>query len=170
MDLFPATLAYLARYAASTEHLRQVLRRKVQRRAARSDAPPPDSTAMEAAINDAVSRAAGLGLLNDTELAASLARQYRRRGESMVKIRSRLLAKGLQTADIETALLPLDDDERAAAETYAKRKRLGPFRLSPGKPDQPKRDLASMCRAGFSLTIARQVIERREGSGDFDPE
>lgn len=159
MNLLPATLSYLARYAASTEHLRQVLRRKVQRRAARNDEPQPDSSVVEAAIDEAVSRATELGLLNDAEYAASRARQYRRKGESLSKVRARLMAKGLQQADITQALAPLDDDEIAAANVYAKRKRLGPFRTSAGKPDQPTRDIAALCRAGFSFTVARQVIE-----------
>ena len=161
MDLIPAALAYLARYAASTAHLRLVLQRKVQRRAMRTDTPLPPATEIAATIETAVARMTDLGLLNDTEYATNLARQYRTRGESLSKIRLRLMAKGLGTDDIAEAIRPLDDDEHSAAKRYAKRKRLGPFRLSSGKPDQPKRDIASLCRAGFSLTVSRQIIEQK---------
>ena len=159
MDLIPAALAYLARYAASTAHLRRVLQRKVQRRALRSENPMPPATEIAAAIDAAVERMTGLGLLNETEYATNLAIQYRERGESLSKVRLRLLAKGLEADDIVAAIEPLDDDELVAAKRYAQRKRLGPYRLHPGKPDQPKRDIASLCRAGFSISISRKIVE-----------
>ena len=158
MDLIPTALTYLARYAASTSHLRLVLQRKVYRRAQRTDTEPPSQADLNAAIDAAVDRMTELGLLNDREYAASLARNYRNRGEPIGKIRLRLQAKGLPTDAIHQATQSLDDNELDAALRYAKRKRLGPYRLRPGKPDQSQRDVASLCRAGFPLTIARKVI------------
>ncbi len=156
----PAALAYLARYSASTAHLRQVLNRKAERRIARWEE-TPDPATVAAAIDAAVDRATDLGLLNDPEYAASTARALRARGESLAKIRARLLAKGLEAETITSALALLEDDEEAAAARYAQRKRLGPHRTRPGKPDQARRDIAAMCRAGFPVRIARAVIEQK---------
>lgn len=160
LDLVPAALAYLARYSASTAHLRQVLQRKAERRITRWDEPPEPAT-VAAAIETAVARMTDLGLLNDPEYAASLARTLRARGDSLAKIRARLLAKGVDADTIASALALLNDDEETAAARYAERRRLGPYRTRPGKPDQPKRDIAAMCRAGFPVRIARAVIERK---------
>lgn len=163
LDLVPAALAYLARYSASTAHLRQVLQRKADRRIARwpekSGEEPPDAATVAEAIETAIARAADLGLLDDGEYAASTARTMRRRGESRAKIRARLLSKGLEEDLIAAALNGLEEDEAAAARRYAERRRLGPHRTRPGKPDQQQRDIAAMCRAGFPLRIARTVIE-----------
>lgn len=157
LDLVPAALAYLARYSASTAHLRRVLQRKAERRIARWDEAPDAATVAEA-IDTAIARATDLGLLNDTEYAAATARTLRRRGDSLAKIRARLQSKGVEPETIAAAVALLEDDEETAAERYAQRRRLGPYRTRPGKPDQPQRDIAAMCRAGFSLRIARSVI------------
>jgi regulatory protein len=158
MDLIPTALAYLARYSASTAHLRLVLQRKVLRRSMRDGSDVP-SDAAAAAIEAAVARMTELGLLDDAEYASSLARQSRARGESINKIRLRLKAKGLDATAIAAALMPLDHDEHGAATRYAQRKRLGPYRRNPGKPDQPNRDIAALCRAGFSIAVSRKVVE-----------
>ncbi|MCA8928994.1 MAG: RecX family transcriptional regulator [Alphaproteobacteria bacterium] len=158
LDLVPAALAYLAKYAASTAHLRQVLRRKAERRVAQWDTPPAEAVMTEA-VETALARATALGLLNDPDYAAAHARQHRRRGESLARIRARLMAKGLEPADIAAALAQFDADETAAATRFAQRKRLGPYRLRPGKPDQRQRDIAALCRAGFPLRVAHAVID-----------
>jgi len=157
LDLIPAALAYLARYSASTAHLRRVLQRKADRRIARWDWEAPPG-AVAAAIDTAIARATDLGLLNDAEYAAAHARQHRARGESLARIRSRLRAKGIPPDEIDGALAQFENDEEAAAIRFAERKRLGPYRLRPGKPDQRQRDLAALCRAGFPLRVARAVI------------
>ena len=158
LDLVPAALAYVARYAASTARLRLVLQRKADRRTATWETPPLPGEVADA-IETAVARLAALGLLNDPEYAAAQARTYRARGESISMIKGRLLAKGIEPADIAPALDQFEDEEQDAAIRFAKRKRLGPYRLRPGKPDQRQRDIASLCRAGFSVRIARGIIE-----------
>jgi regulatory protein len=158
LNLVPVALAYIARYAASTARLRLVLKRKADRRTSTWETPPlPGEVA--AAIETAVARLAALGLLNDPEYAAAMARTYRARGESAAMIRARLLAKGIEPGDIAPALGQFEDQEQDAALRFAKRKRLGPYRLRPGKPDQRQRDIASLCRAGFSVRVARTVID-----------
>ncbi len=52
------------------------------------------------------------------------------------------------------------DAEFQAALAYAKRRRLGPYRIPPDD-NHPRRqkDLASMGRAGFAFDIARQILD-----------
>jgi regulatory protein len=45
-----------------------------------------------------------------------------------------------------------------AAVAFARRRRLGPFRVK-DREEKKARDLASMARAGFAYALARKVIE-----------
>ncbi|MEC8642471.1 MAG: RecX family transcriptional regulator, partial [Pseudomonadota bacterium] len=51
------------------------------------------------------------------------------------------------------------DGELAAALRHAARRRLGPYATRPGDEATRQRHLASLARAGFTLGIARQVLD-----------
>jgi regulatory protein len=48
-------------------------------------------------------------------------------------------------------------DEEAAAHAFARRRRLGPYRLTAREPYRDK-DMASLARAGFPFDLVRRVI------------
>ena len=54
------------------------------------------------------------------------------------------------------------DAELAAAIAFARRRRLGPWRLPEQRPDRRLRDLAALGRQGFSGTLARKVIDAED--------
>jgi regulatory protein len=149
-------LAYLGRFASSAENLRRVLLRRVRRRS-----PPGSEAAPEAAalIDALVERYRRSGLLDDAAYAAQRVQSLNRRGESMAKIRARLVAKGIQNSVATDALSAFreeaGDPDLGAACAFARRRRLGPYRR--GEVDQA-RDLAAFARAGFSRQIARRVL------------
>ncbi len=154
-----AALYYLQRYASSAENLRRVLMRRVDRAA-----PVHESDVEEGAIivAEIIARYREAGLLDDQAYATAQAQSLMRRGNSMRAIRARLYAKGVEREQIEQALTSFTaakrDPDISAAVIVARRRRLGPWRLS-ARSDYRKRDLAALARRGFSYAIASQVID-----------
>jgi regulatory protein len=146
-------LQYLGRYASSAENLRQVLTRRVRRRA------PEALPAAGALIDALVARYRESGLLDDAAYAAARVQSLHRRGESMRAMRSRLGAKGVPAADVADAVLGLraaaPDPDLAAACIFARRRRLGPFRRAAA---DHARELGAFARAGFSRRVAEAVL------------
>jgi len=153
-DLFERwALHYLGRYASSAENLRRVLTRRVRRRA-------PEAVPAAATLIDAlVARYRESGLLDDAAYAAARVQSLHRRGESMRAMQSRLAAKGVPAADIADAVLGLrlaaPDPDLAAACSFARRRRLGPFRRAAA---DYARELGAFARAGFSRRVAEAVL------------
>ncbi|MBB4312402.1 RecX family transcriptional regulator [Roseospira marina] len=155
---------YLQRYSASTERLRRVLARRVERSARMH----PDVDRAEAAawIDALLAKLQRLGLLDDVRHAETKAGALFRRGESRRAIAARLRAEGLDRDTIGDTLDGLADDtpgpdpDLAAAATLARRKRLGPYRLSDDdRATHRQRDLAALARKGFSPSVALTVLD-----------
>lgn len=158
-----SALYYLERYDSSSGHLRRLLRRKVQL-SARVHGTDPEQGA--AAVDRLLARLTGLGLLDDGRYARERVRSLLARGTSAAMIKAKLAAKAVPAALVEAALAEqLDDDggaELRAALRYARRRRLGPFRLEerPGeRAERRQRDLAALGRQGFDYETARRVID-----------
>lgn len=155
-------LAYLGRFASSSENLRRVLLRRVRRRL-----PPEDREAMAlaaAAVDALVGRYRASGLVDDAAYAAGRARSRLRRGQSLGTIRAGLAAKGVASEHAEAAIAALreeaGDPDLAAAVAFARRRRLGPFRRASAERDdeQRRKELGAFARAGFSRTTAEAVL------------
>lgn len=163
-----AAVFYLERYASSAEGLRRVLRRRVSK-ARMLEAPVMEN--VDEAIEAVVQRFVTAGLLDDKAFAQTKARSLHRRGMSGRLTRQRLQVAGVGADDVEQAMAALDDElgtdpakrELQAALAFARRRRLGPFRVR-DREENKARDLASMARAGFAYALARKVIEA------FDPD
>ena len=54
------------------------------------------------------------------------------------------------------------DTDIAAARAYARRRRLGPWRLSEVRAEHRDKDLAALGRAGFAWEVARAVVDGEE--------
>lgn len=155
--LMRRAMAYLARRAASAARLRAVLGRA----AARMEAPDDEAAA---AIGDVVRRLTGAGLLDDATFARSKARTLAAKGKPAGAIRLELrLRYGVEVADDALAGL----DPLAQATRWAERRRLGPFRLR-DRDRKRQADTASLVRAGFSVTVARRVIEGQRVAPDAE--
>ncbi len=161
-----AAVFYLERYASSAEGLRRVLRRRVSK-AKMLEAPVMEN--VEEAIEAVIQKFVAAGLLDDTAFAQTKARSLHRRGTSGRLTRQRLQVAGVGRDDVDKAMTALDDElgtdpakrEIQAAIAFARRRRLGPFRLK-DRDTKKARDLASMARAGFAYALARQVIESND--------
>lgn len=155
-----AALWYLERYAATTASLQRVMERKVDRSAKEHGTDPEEGRAV---ICDLIERYQRVGLLDDRQFAESRARNLHARGTSTRMIRGKLAQKGLTSDLIDAALESLIDEvgdpNRAAAVSYARRRRIGPYRDPTKREDLRERDLAALARAGFGYDIARWIVE-----------
>jgi regulatory protein len=153
-------LYYLQRYAASTRSLRLVLERRVARSAAEHDIDMPAAALW---IDSIIERFTRGGLLDDNGFAESRARSLFERGASARMIRAKLAEKGIARAAVDQALETVFADHEApditAANRFAQRRRLGPYRLTGARDANRTRDLAALARAGFGFDVARTVID-----------
>lgn len=173
-------LHYLDRYGASSEMLRRVLTRRVERRCRSRE---EDPSAHDNVIADTVARAQAAGLIDDARFAASRLRGLRRRGTSTRQAQARLAAKGIDAETIAATLAGEReeasgaeegeaDTEEKAARAYARRRRLGPYRRPDTREANRERDLAALARAGFSYRLAKDVIggDAESDATSFDEE
>lgn len=170
-DLKGLALDYLDRFAATRQRLRQVMLRKI-RNSARLHGDDPEP--IIAALDQAILWLEGRGFLSDKAYAESKARALVDRGISRAHILAKLAAKGVGGDDARAALdsvaLEYEEPELEAAQRYARRRRLGPYRLdAETRAARRDKDLAAMARAGFAGRIARQVIDADAAGQDLTP-
>jgi regulatory protein len=150
-----AAMAYLERYSSSSDNLRRVLRRKVDKRCRLRG---EEAASFHPLIEEVIAKTLRLGLVDDVRYAEARVATLRRRGGSARAIQAKLAAKGVDRSTITATLGGEEGDETAAAHALARRRKLGPYRPGEKAPYREK-DLASLARAGFSYGIARTVID-----------
>jgi regulatory protein len=156
-----AALHYLERYDSSVEGLRRVLLRRVDKAAREERCDREEATVW---VEEVLRRAVSAGLVDDRRFAEGRAASLRRRGESARRIALKLRDKGVDGDLIAAALAEEDGEDDDAAEfaaacRFARRRRLGPMREAGDREDRRDRDLAALARAGFSLDVARRVLD-----------
>ena len=150
-----AALAYLERYSSSSENLRRVLRRKVEKRCRlRGEEAEP----FYRLVDEVVSKSLRGGLVDDARYAEARVSALRRRGGSARAIGAKLARKGVDRTTIAAALEAHAGDDDEAAHALARRRKLGPYRLGEREAFRDK-DRAALARAGFSFAVARRVID-----------
>ena len=163
-------LWYLHRFAASADSLRRVLMRRVDKSARAHDTDRAEGAAL---VEDIIARYQQSGLLDDSAYARARTLSLHRRGASIRTIRVRLKAKGIGGEDADLAIRLLAEQtaepDLTAAITYARRRRLGPWRTCQDKDTYRERDLAALARNGFDYDTARRVLDARE-PGDLEAE
>ena len=163
--LHEAALAHLARFAATEAGLVRVLDRRVDRwlhAAIAEGTHDPDALAGGAqssrlAVREVVRALVQSGVVNDEAFAGARARSLTRAGRSRVAVSAHLAAKGVPQ-EIAKAALPDPETELGAALAYARRRRLGPFRVADADEDTRRKELGALARAGFPQPIAQQAL------------
>jgi regulatory protein len=150
-----AAVHYLERYPSTEANLRRVLARKARRRLGPDGEPPPD---LDTILDETVAKAVRSGLIDDRSFADATIGSLMRRGTSSRMVRTKLAQKGVPREIATETLAGHEPDDLALARRYAERKRLGPFRPNPDERSR-ERDLAALCRAGFSYRIAATVLK-----------
>ena len=157
-----AALRHLTRYAATEIGLTRVLDRRIDRWARQAGTEGEvDPDAIRQAKQDARAVTAALveaGAVDDAAFAQARARRLTQAGRSSRAVSAHLAARGVE-GELSQSVLPQDPErEVAAALVYARKRRLGPFRMSEDGPDQRRRALGAMARAGFGHGTAEQVM------------
>jgi regulatory protein len=152
-----AALDYLARYASSAAHLRQLLLRRVRRRGGGEGDAAPEA---ERLVDGVIQRLVQAGLLDDAAHAAMRKASLRGRGGSARAIRLSLAKAGIARELADAVLAPDSTaDELVAAIAYARRRRLGPFRPPDERAGRRVADMRALARAGFDYDVARVVVD-----------
>ncbi len=165
-SLRTAALRYLQRYTPTTSAFRRVMQRKIR---ASLEHHGGDAHEHAAWLDELVARLTDAGALDDDRWARSWADELHRRGTPRRAIRAKLRQKGVDGAVIELAIAAIEDalegedPDLLAARTYARRRRLGPYRRdAEGRRERRDKDLAAMGRAGFPWGLARRIIDDQD--------
>ncbi len=150
-------LHYLGRYATSSENLRRVLMRRVERSARVHGTDPAEGAAWVEAL---IARFQESRILDDAAYVGMRVATLRRRGDSARAIRAKLRGKGVAAGTVEEGLAgETGESELAAAIALVRRRRLGPCRVETDRRAFFARDMAALARAGFTLDVARRILE-----------
>lgn len=119
----------------------------------------------EAWVDAAIGYCVSQGYLDDARFTKRFIELAQENGQSRRKIQGKLAQRGISSEMLQEQLEATDFDDLAAAEAYARKKRIGKFR--PIDRDEHKdRDLARLGRQGFSYEICRQIVEGEAEDGD----
>ncbi|WP_235860601.1 regulatory protein RecX [Roseibium suaedae] len=162
-----SAIHYLDRYGSSSENLRRVLTRKVDRAARFHDKDPAEFAGLIDAVVDKCIRS---GMVDDQAFAEAKLAADRRRGRSHRQIAMRLRSKGVNAGTVAEVLAGDEMSDLSAARIAARKKRIGAWRPETKRKDNRDRDLAALCRAGFSYQIARAVIDEDQDQNGDDQE
>jgi regulatory protein len=138
---------YVARYATSRAKVRAYLQRKLTERGWAGDGAPP--------LDALIAKLAESGFVDDRAFAEARTASLGRRGYGAQRVGMALRAAGIDPEDSEAALDGAAESAWAAAEIFARRRRIGPFASVPGDRDQRQKALAAMLRAGHPNHVAR---------------
>ncbi len=158
-------LYYLQRFDSSADNLRQVLNCRVFNYAREN--PEFDRQMAAVWIEEIIADFERYGYLDDARYAETKIASYLAAGKSKHYIRQKMKQKGIGDIIIDRILSEAEIDETGAAENFARKKKIGPFRKNGEEQNTCRqKDLAAMVRAGFDYEIAKKVI----GSEFFDEE
>ncbi|WP_417668574.1 regulatory protein RecX [Roseibium sp.] len=151
---------YLERYSSSVANLRRVLQRKIARAARANDL---DESQFSQMLEDVIAKCERAGMVNDTSYAEVKVASQRRRGYSRRQITAKLRTKGVSAQVLEQIFAKDETSDEQAAVRLAQRKRIGPWRTRGDRESYRDKDMAALCRAGFSFDLARRIV-----TGDAD--
>ena len=150
-----AALHYLERYSVPAAQLQRVLLRKVERSCRHHG---QDPQAFRTAVEEIVRSCVASGLVDDRRFAEARAQSLRRKGRSARAVAAGLATKGVERGLVAEVVATDEETELDAARIAARRKRLGPWSRG-DRVAQRQKHIAALARAGFSLAIARAVID-----------
>ena len=159
LDAF--ALRYVGRYATTTSKLAAYLRRKLRERGGEGVG--------ELDIERVVARCVAAGYVDDEGFAKQRAASLGRRGYGHRRIAMTLGAAGIERQVVD-ALVPDEAEALAAAERFARRRRIGRFASEPSDRDEQRRQFGAMVRAGHAGDLARRLVAEapvadRDGQG-----
>ena len=151
---YNAAVFYLQRYSATAAGLKTILERKVLRNKMRGGETPDEVPQW---IDNAVAKCVAMQFVNDEVFTEQKIGTMRRQGKSKSVIASTLQQKGVQKEMVSEMLDTDPEIELEAALRTVKKKRLG----RDTTPEGRQKDLAKLCRAGFSFDVAQRALSNK---------
>ncbi|PBN41915.1 RecX family transcriptional regulator [Sphingobium sp. D43FB] len=148
-------LRHVARFATSRGKLLSYLKRKIKERGWGGEQPAdPDGLA---------DRFVDLGYIDDAGYAVMKSGALARRGYGARRIDQDLRAAGIGEEDRVQADAQIAAEAWAAADRFARRKRVGPYATAPLDPKQREKAIAAFLRAGHDYAVARRWVDAAPG-------
>ena len=148
-------LHYVSRFATTRAKLVAYLQRKVRERGWEGEQAPD--------IAGIVDRSVELGYVDDEAYALAKAGSLTARGYGEGRVRQALQVAGVGEEDGASAKELAGERAAEAALRFARRKRIGPFAVSPPDLGMRQKALSAMVRAGHDFTLARAVVDAPPG-------
>lgn len=151
-------LRYVERFATTRGRLVDYLRRKIRERG------------WEGAAGDPVALAdklADLGYIDDRAFGEARASAMARRGLGQRRVAGALRQAGIDEDDAQALAPAIEDRAMAAALTFARKKRIGPFATEPADRVLREKQIGAMIRGGHDFSLSRRIASMTPGE---DPE
>lgn len=155
-------LRHVARFATSRGKLLAYLQRKLRERGWGGERPAEPEAL--------VARFVDLGYIDDAAFAVMKSAALGRRGYGARRVDETLRAAGIAEEDRAQADAQTGSDAWAAADRFARRKRLGPYAAAPLDPRQREKAIAAFLRAGHGYAIARRWVDAAPGEAMVEEE
>jgi regulatory protein len=148
-------LHYVGKYATTQAKLGTYLTRKIRERGWHGE--------QRTDVAALVEQFAELGYINDAQFAEARSRSFVRRGYGDRRLHEDLRASGIGEADAVPAKEHMAESTFAAAENFARRKRIGPFASEAAPPEKRQKHLHAFLRAGHGFEIAKRFVNAEPG-------
>jgi len=145
-------LRYVERFATTRAKLVTYLKRKLREREWTGEGEPDPAALAE--------RMAELRYVDDQAFAEARAAALTRRGLGPRRVRDALRQAGIDEEEAGR-LAPSGEEAAAAALSFARRRRFGPWASGGGAADRDilARQMAAMARAGHGYALSRRILE-----------
>lgn len=154
-------LRYVTRYATTRHKLKSYLFRKLRERDWADDRP--------AEVDAMVERFVELGYVDDALFAKNKAASLANRGYGKRRVTQALYQAGISEGDDQQALALSEAKKWDAAQTYARKKSIGPYADQLADQDKSRKQLQAFLRAGHDFDIASRFVFARPGE-EIEPE
>ncbi|MBB4641135.1 regulatory protein RecX [Rhizorhapis suberifaciens] len=148
-------LHYAGRYATTQAKLGAYLQRKI-RECGWDGERAPDVVSL-------VARFADLRYVDDAAFAAMRTASLGRRGYGMRRVEEDLRAAGIAEDEREVARQQAAQERWRAAETFARKRRIGPFSTEAADRELQKKQIGAFLRAGHDFELARRFVSAQPG-------
>ena len=154
--------AYVEKYAPSKQQLKTYLLKKYMKLSA-SDVRKKDINKL---IDIVLSDLEKNRFINDKFYSETKAKSMIRRGNSINKIRSYLIGKGIEDDFIKETVNKIQDENSDqdffSAIKVCKKKRIGPARIDDNRPLFYKKDISLLARNGFDFETSKKVMDLKK--------
>ena len=151
-------LRYVERFATTRGRLVDYLRRKIRERGwdgqERGGDADPESLA---------EKLADLGYIDDRAFGEARASAMARRGLGQRRVTGALRQAGIDGEDADALAPAIADRAVAAALTFARKKRIGPYALEPADRVLREKHIGAMIRGGHDFSLARRIAAMAPG-------